>query len=175
LTARDIRLKPNQFQAAILPLLVGRVFHVTTRAAYDAIVVTGEIKPNFDGVNPSPFGSRGSFFRKRGCVSLFDLRAASATEIDDYLCRCHPLQAGERIVFLFLARAAWNVLIPWTQWQQEQAWSEIVVPHVEAGYLGPIPVPLIDEVLTATIDVPTNPLIEALSRGRRKRGGQSDG
>ena len=160
MTRHDIHLLRKNFDAEILPLLLGRVFHVTTFVALDAILTTGEIRPNADGTYSSPFGSSNSFFRKRGCVSVFDLRTASA---QDRLSRCHPLQIGERMAFLFVAKAAWSVLVPWTRWEEEQTWGEKIVPHAESGYPGAIPTTSIEEVLQVTLDDPPDPLIERLT------------
>ena len=88
---------------------VGRVFHVTCLEVLNQMLVAGQICPNTDGDLPTPFGSTDSFFRKRGCVSVFDYRSASATQVDMSIGKCSPYHVplyNNRLAILFLSTVA---------------------------------------------------------------------
>jgi hypothetical protein len=172
-----LNLHQSKLGDVLLPLLFGRVFHVTTASVLEKILTCGEIRPNRDGEFESVFGSTNSYFRKSGCVSLFDYRVATRKQIDDAIVNCSPfllpssdpedLLYEPQIAYLLLAVSAYDRVIPPPG---PDAWAEgKIVPHVEAGFPGPLPVELIDEVIRVTIEFePLDPLIEALRRGRRK-------
>lgn len=61
------------------------------------------------------------------------------------------------IAILMLKPEVHSAIVLWTQWKEEGAWSEMVVPYVEVGHPGPISAELIDEVLYLKIEeVPTS-------------------
>jgi hypothetical protein len=132
--------------------LEGRVFHVTKLAYLDAILTSGEIRPNGDCSLPTTFGYLANgFFRKRNCISLFDYRLEATDEIRDFRARCWPFQhARDGIAILVLVPEIHAALIPWTRWKEEEAFGDQVVPYVEAGYPGSISINLIDEVICLT-------------------------
>jgi len=133
-------------------MLEGRIFHVTKREHWLAIKQCGVIRPNQDGSLPTTFGfSTNSHFRKRGCVSLFDWRDATK-EVRSFRYHCWPLThavpGGNGIAILFLKPGIVGRLITWEKWKQEAPWlKEMVVPHVEAGHEGRIPIEDIERVL----------------------------
>jgi hypothetical protein len=136
--------------------LQDRVFHVTRLAYLSSIVECGEIRPNSDRALPTTFGSSNNgFFRNRNCVSLFDYRPEPTDEIKDFRQRCYPFRPAfppnGAIAILVLRPEAFDTLIPWTKWKDENALSEMVVPHVEAGYPGPLPLRLIEEIISIEI------------------------
>lgn len=47
-----------------------------------------------------------------------------------------------------LKSEVYDALVPWTKWKEDQAWSEMVVPYVEAGYPGPLPFRLVPEIIS---------------------------
>jgi len=162
-----LHLHCDQLCEQLLPRLVGRVFHVTCLSRLEQILASGKIHSNREGQFPTAFGSSNSFFRKRGCVSLFDYKFATREQIDESIPKCSPFHVPScdyKLAYLFLSPADYDLLIPWTSWKQEQAWSDKIVPYVEAGYSGFIPVTSIEEVLRAIIDCPANPLVEALKK-----------
>ena len=167
----ELHLHRDELDDRLLPRLVGRVFHVTSLTSLDQILASGEIRPNVDGQFPTTFGfSSNSFFRKRGCVSLFDYRFASAEQIDTSISKCSPFympRSDHKIAYLFLSADDHHRLILWTKWNEEQS-SEMIVPYVEAGYPGCISITSIEEVLRVIIDYPPDPLIEALEKGRSR-------
>ena len=136
--------------------LEGRVFHVTRLTYLPSIVECGEIRPNADGALPTTFGSsKNAFFRNRNCVSLFDYRLELTEEIKDFRRRCYPFSPARppngAIAILILNPEVCGALIPWTAWKEKEAWSEMVVPHVEAGYPGPLPFRLVSEIISVEI------------------------
>lgn len=136
--------------------LQGHVFHVTKLSFLSSIDQDGEVKPNRDGVLQTTFGSsKNSYFRNRSCVSLFDYRPVATEEIKAFRQRCYPFQpivpGNSGIAILILQSEAYDNLIPWTHWKDEKAWSEMIVPHVEIGYPGALPVRLIAEIISVEI------------------------
>ena len=173
---KDLTVNDAELRRTLLPRLRGRVFHVTPLAVFDRICEASEIRPNTNGRFPTLMGSTNSFFRKRGCVSFFDYRSASLKQINDSIGKCSPfrLRASDpemdfepRVAYLFLSNTAHGQLIPWTKWKEEKALSEKIVPFVEAGYPGPVPITLIEEVLRVTIDFPTDSIVAILRRRKR--------
>ena len=155
MTETTIALHRDHLWSQLLPRLVGRVFHVTTREAYVAIREAGAIRPNISTF-PSPFGKYQSFFRKRGCVSVFDLRTATPEQISVSVGKSGLLSPGRSgkwpQVYLFLASECFERLVPWTRWKEEDAKSDAIVPHIEAGYPGEVSTDLITAALVVTVD-----------------------
>jgi hypothetical protein len=155
--------------------LQGRVFHVSKLATLPQILADGCIRANRDRSPDSAFGDRANgFFRKRGCVSVFDYRATPTKELEDFRSRCYPFAAagpeGGGIAIYLLSPAAYDRLVPWTRWREEEAWSEIVVPHVEAGYPDSIPLDLVEDVIALELLEGRDLLTTAIRRARAKRG-----
>jgi hypothetical protein len=183
MAASDLSLHSSQLRSALLPLLLGRVFHVTRRKVCEQILAEGVIRANTDGALPTVFGSSNSFFRKRGCVSFFDYRSATAEQIEAALGKCSPyhlpssdpeLLNEPNVSYLFLSEAAHDRLISWSRWKEEEAYSDKVVPWVETGYPGEVPLTFIERVLHVTIDYPADSLAAMLHRARRSRENSPD-
>lgn len=167
----DLTRKEGESLADVESLIEGRVFHVTRRAYWPAIYASGEIQPNNEGCLPTSFGySANSFFRKRGCVSLFDYRLPPDELIRDYRSRCWPFQAARAenggISILILDRSVEDNLISWLKWKEENMPSEMIVPYVEAGYPGPIPITKIELVIFLRIEEDPNSISSVLRRAR---------
>jgi hypothetical protein len=102
-----------------------RAFPGSTVSARDsnlpAILASGAIDPNTDGTLPTTFGHSSHGFRKRGCVSLFDLRHPRPSE--DYLYKCYPFGpiADDGIAIFIFSADACGDLLAWTLWKDEQA------------------------------------------------------
>jgi len=155
----------------ILSLLQGRVFHVTKHEYLSSILADGQIKPNTDGTLPTTFGSSSNaYFRKRGCVAVFDYRAEPTEEIKFYRSKCWPFMpardCNEGIAILLLKPDVYANLIPWTQSKEDGSLSEMVVPGVEAGHPGPIPLSAADEVLCLKLEEDPNSLAARLRKAR---------
>jgi hypothetical protein len=152
-------------------LLEERVFHVTKKIYMESILRDGEIKPNADKKLPTSFGHDG-FFRNRNCVSLFDYRLALTDKIKDFRRRCSPFipaqPESEGIAILLLSPKIFPELIPWTLWKEEKAFSEMVVPYVEAGYKGAIPTSMVEEIICLKLDEDPTCFAAILRRARQK-------
>lgn len=140
---------------SLFPYLDGRVFHVTKESYLLSIFDCGEIRPNQDGSYATSFGSsKDSFFRNRGCVSLFDYRSATAEQFKQFSERCLPTQPASPesgIAILFVSESVYPVLLPWTLCKEEQAYSEMIVPYLEAGHAGPLTLKNINEVIILSV------------------------
>jgi hypothetical protein len=151
-------LAADVLRAEVLPRLVGRVFHVTTRDAYARIRSDGAIKPNRNGELGFTFGqSEFSYFRNRGCVSLFDLRTATPEQVEDSLWKYYflnPSFSENRPVFLLLTDSCFDDLIPWSRANAEVGYREMFIPYVEAGYPGEIPLSLVERALLLEVAYP---------------------
>lgn len=145
-----VRLETDRLED-LQELVEGHVFHVTKRPYWPKILASGAIEPNDGGRFPTTFGNYNSFFRNRGCVSVFDFRQPPNDEIYDFRRRCWPFQAAkpgeEGIAILILDSSIYSALISWDRWKDENALSEMIVPYVEAGHPGPIPTAAIDRVI----------------------------
>ena len=139
----------------VLENLRYEVFHVTSKQSYKKICDDSAIHPNIGNKYQLSFGASDiSFFRNRGCVSLFDLRFATDEQRERFLGRCNPLGerfGGDEPVILVLKSDAYCELISWEGWKTEKAYGEMVVPYVEAGFPGPLPLSLIDVCLFVTV------------------------
>ncbi len=135
-------------------LMSGQIFHATTQENYGSIVSDGGLKANVSGEKDSVYGNSNGFFRLRGCVSFFDYRKLSDSKVKQHLYKCIPTRIAEKheaMVVLVLSPDAYTNLESWTSWQQEQAYSQKVVPRIEIGYPKFVPLNLISEVLTVSI------------------------
>lgn len=153
-------------------MLEGHVFHVTKRENWTSIAACGEIRPNCGSGYRTSFGSyRNSYFRNLGCISVFDWRIPPNNDITDFRARCHPLQPAspdnDGIVILFLNPALHDRLIPWTGWRDSGDLSQMVVPYVEAGYPGAIPLDHIDSAIFFTLTEDPNSVAATFRRVRR--------
>jgi hypothetical protein len=166
LTHSHQALNETEARDRLLPLVEGRVFHVTLAANVPAITAAGAIEPNIDGAFATTFGcSSNSYFRNRGCVSLFDLRAPRPDEM--YLHKCWPFRPGKHAI-LSVSPTAYTALLPWTLWRDEEAFREKVVPYVEAGYKGPLSLTLIDELIDVEVQGNPDLLVAKLLEGHRR-------
>jgi hypothetical protein len=94
------------------PLLRDRMFHVSCCSTIEPILVDGGILSNELGKLSTSFGSSThSYFRLRGCVSLFDSRNLSDEELLHALDACAPWSAARacnyQLAFWFLAPEAY--------------------------------------------------------------------
>ncbi len=173
----QLRLPEKDVLEAVLPRLRGRVFHVTLQATLEYILRSEKIEPNELGAYYSPFGSGNSYFRRRNCVSLFDYRSISPLQLDESLHKCSPIQLlhdpsnDPGIAIFLLSPMLCPDLVPWSEWMQEKAWGEQVVPYAEAGHPGSISLKLIDEVVCVEVDrdlsSPAFRIWRARERGRK--------
>ncbi len=162
-----LALSERGLNESLLPRLRGRVFYLTLLSNLERINQAGEIRPNSSGAYPGPLSHYNSFFKNRGCVCLFDYRTVSEDKLNISLGKCSPatwigFSPGSGLAIFLLARDRCPDLLPWTLWEEQEAWREMVVPHVEAGHEGPISLELIDEVLCVEVEPDDHPLVVAL-------------
>jgi hypothetical protein len=167
----ELRIAYAEISSLLMPRLMGRRFHVTCRDRVPAIEAAGTIYHNLDRDLPTAYGSSSnSFFRNRACVSVFDYSIASAEQVDESLRKCTPYQAGRKcdwqLAFYFLRPEA--ELRSWKEWKETESWREMVVPFVEAGHEGDIPLSTIEELLEVWIDYQPGPLEVAIQQSRAK-------
>lgn len=170
-----INFKRSESEASddLLAMLAGHVFHVAKLAYLPAILASRKIRPNEGRSLPTTFGYlENGFFRNRGCVSVFDYRGEATEQIQEYRGRCSPLQAASPdmggIAIFILRPEAYDSLIPWTRWRDEGAHSEMVVPYVEAGHPGNIPITFVARIVTLEL-VEDPASIAAIYRRARQR------
>lgn len=146
--------------------LRGRVFHVTSESNFNKIKVAGEVLVNTDCVLETTFGnSENSYYRKKGCISVFDYESPTEDKWQDYKGRCLPLPRNGIFVFLFLTEDAKSNLIRWTEAKRDWI-SERVVPYIEAGHEGNLPLSGISEILIVKVNADEQSLAYRLQQGR---------
>ena len=147
------------------------VFHVTPRQNFEKILESGAIHPSRDCRIELTFdASENSFFRNRGCISVFDLRRATDAQIKKKIDIFHPFrdEYGENPVLLILKSEAYAELVSWEACRQENALSEMVVPYIESGYTGSISMDQIEYCLLVTIlNRPSYPNFPAVAEKMR--------
>ena len=104
----DLSVHQSKLDQTVVPLLTGRVFHVTKLSSLLDILERG-ILHNQSGDLHSPFGYSNRYFKCRGCVSFFDFRRDDA---EDKAMKCHPLKVGGETNFaiLYLSTASYSLL-----------------------------------------------------------------
>lgn len=96
-----------------------------------------------------------SFFRGIGCVSLCDLRSVKDEELETALDRyffLDPRSGDSDPAFLILDPSATARIITYKQAMARGAISKMIVPYIEAGYQGDLPLGLIREILMVEVD-----------------------
>jgi len=154
ITKKIIR-NESESLADIEAYLQGKVFHITRLDYLPSIIECGEIRTNIDEVLTTTFGNYNAFFRNRNCVSLFDYRPEPTEKTREFRARCYPFRPAYppngAIAILVLKPSVYDDLIPWSKWKEEKAFSEQIVPHVEAGYPGAILLSHVDEIISVEI------------------------
>lgn len=150
----EIRVRSGNLATELVPQLRGRVFHVTCRSNLESICTAGAILPNEAGKLQSTFGSSQiSFFRLRGCVSVFDYRDITDEDLQTSLANCAPYQpfrsCSNELAVLFLCPEAYSQLEPWTS---HRGTPTMVVPYAEAGFPGAISLSMVEEILHVTVE-----------------------
>ena len=146
---KNLSRKISKFEE-LLDILSGKVFHVTRAENLSKILKEGGLIPNLEKANLSPFGNtENGFFRNLGCVSFFDYRGCGTSEWEEHAHKCSPFLAfntSETISFLFLSEEYYENLVSWRKWKELEQWSMRVVPYVEIGFKGKVPLKAISEI-----------------------------
>jgi len=148
----NIEVKGNRQD--LLSFLKGKVFHLTTRDAFQGILKGGVLLNNKDGkfkINPS---SANSFGRLFGYVCFFDLRNKSDAEIEDILYKynfitprwfqqCHVDYSEWNLAYMILSPEHYTQLFPYEKATEHYAhsgkWLQ-VIPYAEAWIPDRIPI-----------------------------------
>jgi len=174
-----IDVQQENLRAELLPRLLRKVFHVTDATGFKLICETGAIKPNRDGLLPHTYPqSQNSYFSRRGCVCMCDLRSVTEEELEVGLSHFYFLNPHDSNiqVILFLRSQAHGHLIPWTRKKEEKADREMVASYIESGFPGDIDISQIDEVIEVHIqETPLDPndntwsgMVKRVHRAERK-------
>jgi hypothetical protein len=162
------RLKIDK-RELLMDRLVGRVFHLTTRAAYEEMQQIGNILNNQSECYPINTSSQNSYGRLHGCVCLFDLRNDNSEIIQNTL-NCYYFlgpqwfskQDGNYITwdlaYLFLASQYYNQLIPNSRVHdhyRETGQYLQAIPKSEVWIENMIPLTWIESALLVKINEPS--------------------
>lgn len=157
----------------LLPILKGRVFHVTGSEAYQHIVLDGAVRPNDKGAFNTNFGfSELSYFRRRGCVSVCDFRDVTDDELEEGLRKYNclrPVHDWSLVAYLVLGEEAQQSVITWAQAVQEDGLTIQGVPRIEGGYPGPLAVEELEEVIL--VEIIADPWLRSLREASQPKDG----
>jgi hypothetical protein len=169
----------------LLDRLLGRVFHLTTRTAYEEIQLAGYISHNQSGCFQIYTGSTNSYGRLHGCVCLFDLRNDASEIIEDTL-NCYDFlgpswffKYGRKYItcdlaYLFLDPQYYDRLIPSSRVHdhyRETGQYLQAIPKSEVWIEDRIPLSWIESTLLVRIKepAPTSRVTRALLEIDRRR------
>lgn len=149
-----IRARDDEWEAKVLPVLIGKVFHVTRPAGYSGICADREIRSNQNGSFPCGFPSPSlSFSRYYNCISFYDLRDRSRKEIELGWSGCHPLllhQREEQVIYLILGPSEFVSLVPSREACARPLPAGIdVLNHIplECWHPGPVPIESLENII----------------------------
>jgi hypothetical protein len=151
---KKIECRYPDLEETVLPLLRGQIFHVTNEETFNTICRSGWISGKEQGQFVFTPVAENSYGRKRGWVSLFDLRETPDAHIKEALIRYWFLRTFHNEsthVYLFVTESAWSSLISWKRATREVGATEFFIPFVEAWYPGDIPLCLIGHSLAVTV------------------------
>jgi len=149
-----IELHYSNLKEELLPLLFGKVFHVTTKDAYFSIMDEKIIRNNMEGKYEfAASQSKNSYGRKRGYVCLFDLRSATTEQIDHALDNFYFLNPRwQRSAYFFVVSSSvWSQLIETSVAKSEIGFKEMWIPYVECWFPKDLLLDHIDEVIEVKI------------------------
>ncbi|HEC26682.1 MAG TPA: hypothetical protein ENI67_04650 [Gammaproteobacteria bacterium] len=148
--------------------LEGNVFHVTKQDNWVKIESSGEIKPNINDDLETSFGSSSnSYFKNKGCVSVFDYRKIHEDKHKEFIGKCRPtipLSEESGIAIIIFKPDIYPKLLLWDNWKTEDG-RQMVVPYLEAGHPGPIPLVLVEKAILVTVTEDPNSLAVIMRRG----------
>ena len=154
ISCKDLKIPYCQLKEELLPLLLGKVFHVTSSKGYKGIIEEGAIKHNRDEKFDFTFSqSKGSYGRKRGYVCLFNLKDVSGENIKEALYRYYFLNPFNDYYphFLFISSHITDSLISWKVAVKESNYKEMFIPYVEYWYPTDLPLKYVESVIRVKI------------------------
>jgi hypothetical protein len=154
MTPKKIECEHSEIEQVMLPLLLGRVFHVTRWETFEEICRCGWIDSKRQArLAFTPRQPENSYGRKRGWVSLYDLSDPTDAEIKEALIRywfLRNLRGESTEVYLIVAESVCPSLISWKRASREVGGKEFFIPFVETWYPGNVPLELVTESLVVT-------------------------
>ncbi len=149
----------NELNTILEPRLQRFPFHVTTPENYTKIVSDGFIKNNKNEDLPIRWnGSRNSYFKNMGCVSVCDLIGLEDTSIKEkshYMYGnyyfLNPIRSDNKVVHILLDPSIRNSLISSKEWKICDDLSQKIAPRLEFGFKGDIPISLFSKVIKTHI------------------------
>ena len=168
---RSIHIENGDPLEKLMDILDRKVFHVSLTSNWAKISKSGKIIPNIDNTHETTFGSSSnSYFKNKGCVSVFDYRNIHDEEAQKHIHKCcptRPLLDGKGITIFILKPETHACLITWKNWKNEDL-RQMIVSYIEAGYPGAISLDSIEEVIFVTMKEDQNSLASALRRAWQK-------
>jgi hypothetical protein len=145
----------SDLEHTLLPLLCGRVFHMTNEEKSNDIYRSGWISSEKQAQFVfAPGQTEATYGRKRGWVSLLDFSDKKDRDIKDALIRhwfFRTLRNGGTHAYLIVAESAYSSLISWEQVYREAGGKEFFIPFVETWYPGDMPLQLVTECFVVTV------------------------
>jgi hypothetical protein len=155
---KKIECQDYELERVMLPLLRGRVFHLTSEETFDDILRCGWIYSRQQTrLAFAPCQPENNYGCRRGWVSLYDLGNPTDSNVAEALISYWLLRAMRREskhVYLMITESARSSLISWRRASREVGGKELFVPFVEAWYPGDIPLQLISDSLVVTVHRP---------------------
>jgi len=144
----------DELRKKLLPILKGKVFHVTSYVRFKKIQEDGLIRSHIKKKHGRTFAYENSYGRLRGYVCLFDLRNKKKSEINHGLDCFYFL--GHRLLskkqtHLIIKEEYYSKLIDTQHAKAEVKFSELFVPHIECWYPANLPLSNIQEVVVVNI------------------------
>jgi len=156
ITAKKIECEHSEIEQVMLPLLRGRVFHVTKEENFEGIRRSGWIVSNQQArLAFTPRQPESSYGCKRGWVSLYDLSDPTDGEIKEALIRhwfLRTIRHESPHVYLIVAESTWSSLISCKRASREVGGKEFFIPFVEAWYPGDMPLELVTDSLLVRVN-----------------------
>jgi len=136
--------------------LAGKIFHITDTKGFLGIIATGKIEPNNSGKFGNNWGNKKSYFRNRGCISVCDFyNNRRPRKFYDATCKYsfYDLSCNKGFsYFMVLQAGLFADIITWDRWKQDREEGEDVVPYLESGYPGEIPLSNLESVIKVHIE-----------------------
>jgi hypothetical protein len=150
-----IDCEASDLEHTLLPLLRGRVFHMTKEEKSNDIYRSGWIYSQEQAQFVfTPGQTEATYGRKRGWVSLFDFSDKKDKDIKEALIRhwfLRTLRNAGTCAYLIVAESACSSLISWEHAFRETGGKEFFIPFVETWYPGDMPIQLVSDCLVVTV------------------------
>ena len=153
-----VEVHRSELRTILLDRLRGNVFHVTTQDAWPRIRSTDSVLSNPPDHPSIKRWEYNAYFRQKSHVSLCDLRSVQESDLNMALKRyffLDPRSGCPEPVFLILSSSAVNRIVTYNEAIDDATKAgQMIVPFVEAGYPGDLPLAEITDVLIVDIDRP---------------------